>query len=535
MSARPLDITVSIGMSHHALKQLVHDLAHFEQLSVQERCESLRRTRLLPITTPDDVAALFDALLANSRPADAAIPGLSVSRSAPLLSDVLARVWRCQEGDHDWPPPDDGLLSAACELYTRLGPDCRSRYHLLRLLSGARSRGAFERFSRLLAADPPSEAHAAALALAPLFRPDSRLASWLFPSLWDALAHPSTAAGVLDLANHLWRKGAVAPHPASDRAAQLTELLGSIVGRLSQLESASGPTAATPEETPRLVAESVALVIGLCDALGAIGDPIAVGKLHQALELAHRRVRTEAGAALARLGDEAGVAALVEMAGEMAVRLRAIAYLDELGLGNKVPEAYRAPDCTAQAELCAWLAERHGISPNFVELIDARRQFWPGFNDPRDCFLVRYEYRLREQRLAGIGIVGPVTFAVPADLSDLPPADIYAVYAGWHAEHDEIAETSFDGLSDEARGRWSSIAGDLEAAGYTDVQLVKMGDFFGERHMVATARRGAQPGTLICDGRHAEWHPQRGGSRSPGPAVVYYLYKGRKLLRAFNR
>ena len=41
--------------------------------------------------------------------------------------------------------------------------------------------------------------------------------------------------------------------------------------------------------------------------------------------------------------------------------------------------------------------------------------------------------------------------------------------------------------------------------------------------------------TIVIDGDEVLWYPQRGASRPMGPTEAYYLYKGRKILAAFNR
>ncbi|MCU0716200.1 MAG: HEAT repeat domain-containing protein, partial [Pirellula sp.] len=70
-------------------------------------------------------------------------------------------------------------------------------------------------------------------------------------------------------------------------------------------------------------------------------DPACIGKLNQALDLKHRRIRTEAAFALGKLGEQHGIDALVEMAIDPAVRTRVIAYAEELGCIDKIDEQYR--------------------------------------------------------------------------------------------------------------------------------------------------------------------------------------------------
>src|SRR6185312_3349414 len=130
------------------------------------------------------------------------------------------------------------------------------------------------------------------------------------------------------------------------------------------------------------------------DALALIGDKSAVGKLYQALRVGHRRLRTEAAAALARLGEAQGADELAQLAAEPIARLRVLAYTDELGLKEKIDPQYTTAVARAEAELCVWLAEptQYGVPPTSCELFDCRRQHWPGFDDPVDCFLFQFQY-----------------------------------------------------------------------------------------------------------------------------------------------
>ena len=69
-----------------------------------------------------------------------------------------------------------------------------------------------------------------------------------------------------------------------------------------------------------------------------------------------------------------------------------------------------------------------------------KRMYWPGFDEPVECFLFRFAYEVGDGEYTNIGIAGPLCHAFGADLADLPPDDIYAVFAGWQVEHEEIYE-----------------------------------------------------------------------------------------------
>src|SRR6185503_9186201 len=103
--------------------------------------------------------------------------------------------------------------------------------------------------------------------------------------------------------------------------AELITLLGELVQTLLLLEERPDQFGDTAQELSRRVARGVALAVSLCDALALMGEQSATGKLNQALRVGHRRLRTEAAAALARLGEEAGVTELVQLAAEPVARL----------------------------------------------------------------------------------------------------------------------------------------------------------------------------------------------------------------------
>lgn len=431
-------------------------------------------------------------------------------------------------------------------LYLALGTSSHGRSQLLAWLAVGGSTDELRLLARLLVADPPAGDDDVVQALAPLFqRPSAELAA-MFPDLLGALAHPPLAAPVLDLANFLTRQQLVARHPAADRAAELIGLLGELIQSLARLEEDPAAFGDSPQELSRRVARGVALAVSLCDALAQIGEPAAIGKLHQALALGHRRVRTEAAAALARLGDEQGVSELVQLAAEPVARLRVLAYADELHLRDKLDPQHATPQARAEAQLCLYLAEptQYGVPPTSLELIDQRRQFWPGYSEPVECFLFRFQYVVTvegegERSFSNIGIAGPLAHAFVADLGDLPVEDIYAAFAGWQAAHDEIREYDVARLSRSEQLEVERLKRRLHDAGFRQIEPLRMGYFFGDKALIAAARRPAEEnetaaGVAVADFETTLFFPERSGRRSLGPDEAYCIYKGRKLLKTFN-
>jgi hypothetical protein len=325
-------------------------------------------------------------------------------------------------------------------------------------------------------------------------------------------------------------------HPGAGRQVQLAALLGELIGRLGALESAVPDNPKRLEEVSQQIAEGVSIAVSLCDALALIGDRSVVGKLYQASELGHRRLRTEAVAALARLGEEAGVEALVALAAEPVVRHRVLAYAEELGCLDQVDQQYQTGPARAEAELALWLAQpsQMAVPPNSCELIDQRTQYWPGYDEPVDCYLLRFVYLIGDAEFSNIGIAGPTTHAFAADLSDLPPDDIYAAFAGWQAEHDEIREDATENVSGRQHSDVTRLQRVLADQGYEAIEPQMLGRFFGASVLVVRARCGGMPGIAVADDQRTGWWPQGASRRPIGSEEAYCIYKGRKLLQAFN-
>lgn len=512
-------------------------LSQYRQLSDEARAEVRAGSAQLAQATNAQIERALETL----RDLAAGGDGGRVAAGDQLWAQTLLPLLKAsQQPKGPLAPPRQGAtLRQVCrqiaDLYSALGPDCTPRHALLAILAQSGRPEAIEHVVRLLIDDPPATALDCALACAALFQKPPEDPSLVFPRLLDAVDKPATAAVVLDLANYWTQKGIVSPHPAATRAASLGTLCGAVTQRL-QLLVEKPPNGESAEVLHRRVDEGVALLVALCAALALIGDEAAIPRLHQALQLPHRRLRTEAAAALAKLGDEAGIEALLAMAAQPVVRSAALAHLKTLGAGQRVAEEYRSDAARAEGELAAWLArqEHYGLAPQAIELVDSRRLFWPGFPEEVDSYLFRYQYALPQGHFSNVGVAGPLTHALKADLADLPPTDIYAAYAGWHAEHPEIQETAAGSLSHDVLDRWDDLQCRLIAAGYDAPELVKVGRFFNDEVFVASASRGGHAGAVVADRLRLEWYPAGHTRRPLGPTEAYYIHKGRKLLRSFN-
>lgn len=411
-----------------------------------------------------------------------------------------------------------------------------NRFLILQLLAMIRSDDALSKLVHLLGEIPPGHWMEAAQVLSPLMQRSDWSIDVVYPALLDSLQHAALASPVLDLANYLFREGCVDTHPAIDRLPMLNHLLGEVSSRLSLFEENPRSFGDDVETVQATLGEAVALAVSLCDTVGLIGDEKSIGKLNQTIELRHRRVQCEAAGALAKLGDEHGTKRLLALTEDPAARLRAIHYADEIGIGDQVKEDDRGEKATAEAEMALWLTQpqQMGVPPTSVEVVDQRRLLWPSYNDPVDVYLVRFEYNMGEQTYSNVGMTGPACFAMSADVANLPVDDIYSIYAGWHAEHDEIFTVSVDQFNDAQQRAMETYSKHLEHLGYRSMKPVMLGIFLDEQAGIFTALRETTECVVITDNLETIDRPISGRLRPLSADDLFNLYKGRKMLRTFN-
>ncbi len=407
---------------------------------------------------------------------------------------------------------------------------------LLQTLAWPRTAASLEQLVQQLIEFTPSEWTATALALSPLMRNTDWPVEVVFPALLEGLHQPTMIAPILDLANFCQHQQMVEVHPAAHLAESLTQMLGGVVSRLGLMEEDPTKFGEDPQLIQRVLGDAIAVCVALCDALGLIGHQSAIGKLHQALALRHRRVQTEASGALARMDQPIGRETLVALAEEPVARLRVLRYCEELGLTDKIDEIYTLPSAVAEADLALWLAQPQqlGFPPRSIEAVDQRMLYWPSFDEPQACFLFRYEYTLPQGDWSNIGMAGPLVHSFAADLADLPVSDIYAAFAGWHAEHPEIYEVPIEHWNSAHQRQAAPLIRALEDHGHHDVHPLWLGCFLGETCIVSESTVDEALGVAVTDGLETIWYPKVGRSRPLGPFEAYAIFKGRKMLRTFN-
>lgn len=469
------------------------------------------------------------------------LPGGDLLCPPGALAIVAEQIWRRYPPQgHRAPPLSASAVESLARLYEQTPTTTPASHQLLRALSADAGEHALREFARLIVARSPDNAQACDLALVPLFQNPSYSAAVVFPKLLEGLDRPTLAVAVLDLANYLTRTGRARPHPAASILERLLDLFARLAQQLARVEE--NPQAfGDVRAIGHMVNESAGLLVAMCDALALIGDPRAIGKLRLAQDLAHRRLRVEAAAALVRLGYTDAKANLLELAKAPVVRNRVLAYATELGLAHEVPAEFQSAAARAEGDVAAWLAApwHIGRAPDQLQVIDQRTMRWPGHEDPVDCCLVRYEYALPQGKLRGVGIAGPSVHCWNADLNALAVEDIYAAYAGHDAKHAGIRERAPGELDAAMRQRADACLLALRRDGYTQLRLALVGEFLGAEFVVASALRedSGQRGIVIAraDARgdeQAEWFP---AAEWPLDAdEVYDIFKGRRLLAAFN-
>ncbi|MGV3486099.1 MAG: HEAT repeat domain-containing protein [Planctomycetaceae bacterium] len=416
-------------------------------------------------------------------------------------------------------------------------PDrCSNRYLLLHLLAVARTPAALGMLMTYLQTSPPTHWMEAAQVLSPLMQHRDWPVDAVFPLLLEAISHPSVAAPAIDLANFVTRRGLMPQHPATHHVEMLNRLLSAVTARLERFEqdpATLGEDVATVQER---LSQAVSLSVSLCDALGLIGAESSRPRLEEAMQLRHRRVQCEAAGALTRMGSSEGRERLISLASEPSARLRVIAYAEELGIEDSVDPAYRSDSALAESEVAIWLSQpdRFGVPPTSVETIEQRPWMWPGYSDRVDCFLVRFHYDLGQRSYSNIAIAGPVVFALACDLADMQADDIYAIYAGWQAEHNDIFAVAANQFNASQRRVVDTLQSHLDRAGYEELKAELFGVFLDEHAAVFSAMREGKPCRVLTDGLETIHIPVAGRARPLQATDLWNLFKGRKMLRTFN-
>ena len=175
-----------------------------------------------------------------------------------------------------------------------------------------------------------------------------------------------------------------------------------------------------------------------------------------------------------------------------------------------------------------------GVPPTSIDFVDQANMFWPGFDDPVDCFLFRFEYRNGESVFSNIAIVGPLVHAFMASLEGLELEDIYSAFAGWHAEHEEIFELDMHSLSPHRKTDLFKLERRLIDYGAAQIQTKILAVFFGEVLAVADCVVEEDQVVAFVDGNNVRTF-EKTEERPINAELVVSIYKGSKLIKIFNQ
>jgi hypothetical protein len=280
----------------------------------------------------------------------------------------------------------------------------------------------------LLVESPPHAWQDSSLAISTLVQTFPWDVAIVFPRLLES-TDPAVLAPALDLANLLFLQRGVTPHPGKERFEMLLALLGGVVSRLELMEEDPQHFSTSVSEIQRILFDSISLTISLCHTMALLGDSRAIGKLNQAMDLGHRRIRAEAAFALAKLGEASAVDCLLELALDDATRPRVLHYVRELGFADRIEPEWESDEARARSMLALQLSqpEWFAVAPQRIELVDRREIAIPGLQGPQPCFLFHYEYDFGLQRIANIGFSGPFVFLFSTCILDWDMEQIYEV------------------------------------------------------------------------------------------------------------
>ncbi len=382
---------------------------------------------------------------------------------------------------------------------------------------------------------PPSDWQSAALALSPLWSAQTDRLDYFFQALGESYLHASILAVLLDLAAHAVRTHRLPEHPWHDRGPALLGLLAQSITRLERLQRSPTDFGDDVQTVQQVLDEGVALAISLCGTMPML-DVDANDVLAQAMALSHRRIQCEAAAALASTGDDVGKKQLLLLAQDSVSRRRAVAYAEEMGFADEIDEELMLPHMLAESDLAAWLAEptQFGVAPSSIELLDSRTLYWPSYEEPRNVYLFEFHFNFPGSPIRNVGISGPLTHAFHQDLMDFSSDDKYAVFAGWHVEHEDIFEVPITGLNTVQRAAADRLNKRFTELEYESAKLHSLMLFLGDVALLARASQDGQEYFVIVDENDHVRLKVEDRQRAPDVEILACLYKGRRLLRAFN-
>ena len=478
---------------------------------------------------PDDVDQLLVQIVDSVSENEEAL-----AKQAGSIQILIHRL-AARKTDQAW---SNVRLNAVESLYRNTPIESDLRNQLLHWMASSGDPDGLKLWADLIATQPPEHRLGLVLAFAPLMQKEFDPPPWLQEKmLAEGTAHMQIAPLVFDVSNFWYRTGKVSRHPAEPRLEPLLLLFSQLIGQLGKIEEGNIPKDIDLLTLNLKISDSVSLVVSLCDFFGLLESDASKPKLHQAMNLKHRRVQTEASAALAKMGDEDGKRTLIKLADEPVARLRVLKYAEELGFLKEVSLEWQGEIANAESHLAIWLSDPRqvGFAPAEIVLIDNREMNWPSYEHPIQCYLFDYRYGLQEDAPGNVGICGPMTHAFPADLRGLSHDDMYAAFAGWQTVHEEIFVTTIDRARAAAADQISSLENRMNAVADGVIENVELvGNFFGQWILLASGETEGSRATLVVEDDKHHWIGYGNESAPIDTETVWCIVQGRKLLAHFN-
>jgi hypothetical protein len=119
-------------------------------------------------------------------------------------------------------------------------------------------------------------------------------------------------------------------------------------------------------------------------------------------------------------------------------------------------------------------------------------------------------------------------------LANLPADDIYAVFAGWQTEHEDIYEVPEALLNRDQHREADRLVRSLQERECEVKQILALTFFLGEIALLATIEHAGKRLTAVTDGSELLCFPASDHPTGLTPDLVLSIFRGRKLLRTFN-
>lgn len=262
--------------------------------------------------------------------------------------------------------------------------------------------------------------------------------------------------------------------------------------------------------------------------------------LERATQHPSHDIRIEAARVAAQLDHPEGVEWLVKACSRINYSKRAHDFLDELGLGDRIPEETKEPTFQAQAQFAQWLAhpQELGRFPDELVVMDHRELVWPPEGKRLPLWLITYRIHAPDDQ-AGLnfatGMVGSVLFCLFLyRLEQRPPEDGYAIHCFWELESvhhliesNSVAEgsTEYDTLLRQGEG--------LGAESLAVKHVAEISPRLGHPQClvaVASGIREGKPGWVVLDGPRSRWYSSEEMPKGEWVATPLKIHLGRELL-----